>query len=285
VLLSRGNGELSDMICAIDGGLYSHGAVWTGKRVVHATLGGIVYGDVAMECKEQQYVDVYRFSRGGKPLGTDGWPAEPVVERAESFVGGCYAYTDLIMVAVLIGYGRRPQIPVMEIIVRRIGARLADTLAEWFRSKRQGAPSSTAPTATAVSIDPKTCTELVGTAFYEAKSLPPHAYALEVLLAGRKTSTRSGNASDPTDLEVEYGMLAAGFRDLLRRELPAVDTGQRTRAGLVDTFDASATTRGPMSPRTVIAGGRALPLSSLTPWDLQTSPTLFCVGRLTCSGS
>ncbi len=279
VLLSLGVGDLSEMICLIDGGRYSHAALWTGNRVVHATLGGIVLADLEGQ-KQQKLTDVYRYTRDGHPLGSERWPSEPVIERAERFVGGRYAYSDLVMLAMLIGYGRRPRIPVMETIVRRIGAHAADGVTAWFQDqmrrsrKAAGQSSPAAPDAPGIAT---TCTELVGTAFYEAESTPPHAYALEVVQPGRHDALQSAG-SNP-ELEAQYASLAAACRDFVRPDLPLLDLVQQSQGAVLEAGPIDAVI-GWRKSRKVVAGDRSLPLSTLTPRDLQTSPTLVCVGRL-----
>ena len=42
VLLSCGREALSQLICKVDGGMYSHAALWDGHKVVEATARGVV---------------------------------------------------------------------------------------------------------------------------------------------------------------------------------------------------------------------------------------------------
>jgi len=122
VLLSRGVGSLSDLICSVDGGSYSHAGVWDGQCVVEATLGGIAANPIGHALESQQYVDVYRFCRDGSRLGAHEWPAAPVIGQARSFVGMKYAYADLLLAAVVVALGRRTSLPVMKRALRQLGA-------------------------------------------------------------------------------------------------------------------------------------------------------------------
>ncbi len=278
ILLSRGFGDISDMICASDGGRYSHAALWTGESVIHATLSGVKADGLLASHGPQQYVDVYRFSRNGEqPLGSDPWPAAPVIARAQSFVGGPYAYTDLMMLALLLGFARRRRIPALDSIVRRLSAQLADGAAAWLETRRHEARAAAGHPPEATSpLEAKTCTELVGTAFYEAESDPTHAYGLEVVLPGRDAGVKVLSA-DP-ELDPTYDDLEAACRALVRQEFPELERAQKTRED--ERVQASVQTLGWTSSRRVIAGERALPLSSLTPRDLEMSPSLRCIGRL-----
>jgi hypothetical protein len=270
VLLSRGIGEISDLICAIDGGSYSHAGIWTGTSIVHATFEGIERDGLEAAVADRQYVDAFRYHRDGAVLGSARWPVEPVLECAASFVGGSYAYSDLLMLGLLIGYGRRPGIPALDSAVRKIGARLAERLDAWLE-RQTGHGSDGRPA-------PMTCTELVGAAFYAAASDPAHAYAIEVVLPGRSPlPPRALSGPDPG--AAEYERVAESVRQVLRRHGLALAAEANPTAASGDPPNPRALfdlTR----PRRAIAGERALPLRTLTPRDLETSPTLTRVGRL-----
>lgn len=276
VLLSRGIGEISDLICAIDGGSYSHAGLWTGTGVVHATFEGIVGDDLDASLADRQHVDVFRYERDGAALGSARWPAEPVLACAASFVGGSYAYSDLLMLALLIGYGRRPGVPALDSAVRKVGAHLAERLDVWLERQRAAAGAADA------GPEPMTCTELIGTAFYAAASVPAHAYALEVVLPGRGPEPPLA-LSGPDPAASEYERVAQLWRQVLRRHAPALDADLCRRASGGDPPSPPALF-GLTRPRRVIAGERALPLRTLTPRDLETSPTLARVGRLEVPG-
>ena len=277
VLLSRGIGEISDLICAIDGGSYSHAGIWTGGSVVHASFEGIARAGLETSLADRHHVDVFRYQRDGAALGSPRWPADPVVACAISFVGGAYAYSDLLMLALLIGYGRRPGVPALDSAVRKLGANLAKRLDAWL--ERQVAQDAAGRPA------PMTCTELVGAAFYSAASVPAHAYALEVLLPGRSPAPPPA-LSGPDPAAAEYERVAESIRQVLRRHGLALDAdaGGDPEASSADPANPRALL-GLTRPRRVIAGERGLPLRTLTPRDLETSPTLVRVGRLAERGA
>jgi len=280
VLLSRGTGDLAKMICAVDGGLYSHAALWTGERVVHATLAGVLASPLAPSHGPMVYVDVYRFSKYSSLLGTERWPSEPVTKRAESFVGASYAYADLAMLAMLIGYARRPGIPAMELVVRHLGAHLADGLTWAFRKQLKDACTADGePTATKRPVS-KTCTELVATCFFEAESTPAHDYALEVVLPGREPELGLESMADPK-LETQYEQVVVACQEFVQQDFAALESAQQSRAEQL--AQESSLESALTDSRTLVAGGRLLPLSTISPRDLQISPTLACVGRLSLS--
>jgi hypothetical protein len=269
VLLSRGIGDLSDLICSVDGGSYSHAALWDGEHVVEATLGGIHANPLAHSLQALQYVDVYRYHRDEHWLGECAWPAEPVVAHARTFIGAKYAYADLLMAAVVISLGRRTSIPAMKLALRRFGAQAGNYLASKLFP---------ALNASSDAKDAMVCTEVVAAAYYHAPSIPVHRYALEVLVRGRSANEGLGAVprSEQATLEAEYLELSLQWRTYLRAGAPDL-------ARDVDAAEEASCQEGLFGltdDRIVRAGDRALPLSCVTPRDLETSPSLKCLGRI-----
>ena len=87
VLLSYGDGWISDVIRLVGGGLYSHAAFFNGELIVEAGLRGVVSTPLEKEVIAQKYVDVYRFkSDTGMDFSFPDWPADPVVQRANYYL-------------------------------------------------------------------------------------------------------------------------------------------------------------------------------------------------------
>jgi len=264
VLLSRGVGSLSDLICSVDGGSYSHAGVWDGQCVVEATLGGIAANPIGHALESQQYVDVYRFCRDGSRLGAHEWPAAPVIGQARSFVGMKYAYADLLLAAVVVALGRRTSLPVMKRALRQLGALAGQQMArKIFCAEGRG--------------DAKICTQVVVSAFYDAAAEPRHRYGLDVRVKGGRESEAGRELvadAEEARIEVEYAELSRQWRGMLCSERPSI------RCGLEMLESSAQEGLGLSEDQVVRAGGRRLPASCVTPRDLETSPSLELLGRI-----
>ena len=97
VLLSLGVGKLSDAIRQLDGGQYSHAAIWTGSQVLEATLPEVMTNPLerSLENHPRVYVDAYRHA------DIAGKSAE-VVRQAEQLLGRPYAKGDLLLLTALV---------------------------------------------------------------------------------------------------------------------------------------------------------------------------------------
>ncbi|MCM1989951.1 hypothetical protein [Oceanirhabdus seepicola] len=107
VLLCRGEGLFSDMIVLLDGGTYSHAALYAGKIdgkhcIMQATGRGIVC-DPIEKIKEETFVDVLRFNKDKHKLGEANYPYKPILEIGQAYVDSHvkYAYDHLIILALL----------------------------------------------------------------------------------------------------------------------------------------------------------------------------------------
>jgi hypothetical protein len=260
VLLSRGLGDISDLICGVDGGSYSHAALWDGERAIEATLGGVHANPIEHSLLSLRYVDVYRFHRQGSWLGTEGWPAEPVVEQARSFVGGRFAYAELLMAAMVVALGRPTAPAAMKLALSRLGGHAG----HYYASKLF--PASALG-------DAKVSTEIVAAAYSGARSTPAQTYALDVRLRGwtDEPAPAGVRARAHAALEADYRDLALQWRLRLRAGAPE----------LADVIERLAQTGEAASRRALgRIGERGLPACCATPRDLETSPSLECMGRL-----
>ncbi|HLK39829.1 MAG TPA: hypothetical protein VKU41_23895 [Polyangiaceae bacterium] len=97
VLLSLGVGKLSEAIRQLDGGQYSHAALWTGSEILEATLPEVTSHPMADSLKEHPrvYIDAYRHrAAAGK--------TDAVVRQARRLLGQPYAKGDLLLLTALV---------------------------------------------------------------------------------------------------------------------------------------------------------------------------------------
>lgn len=260
VLLARGSSRLgspiSDWICVLDGGRYSHAAIWDGDAVLEASGDGakVQAADVKKLICEHEFTDVYRFTRNGHRLGDPGWSAAPVLEVARSYVGCAYPYAQLCLLGVLVGLGRSTGLPQAQLLLRSLGGELARLVSEVRSdgSRRR----------------PMTCSQFVGVAFWEADPAPERRYSLVVPYTPSALMTRS--------FDGELDRIVADCRTEL--------AGLGALAGGVWPRDPARGHHGErafgLEPVHVRAGDRWLPHHCLTPKDLEQSPTLRLVGAL-----
>src|SRR4051812_36350039 len=92
ILLSLGEGKISRAIQALDGGLYSHAALWAGEGILESTLPNVLEHplNVSLNKHGRVYVDVYRHQ------GAAGKRSR-IVEEARKFVGRPYASGELLL--------------------------------------------------------------------------------------------------------------------------------------------------------------------------------------------
>jgi hypothetical protein len=246
VLLSYGNSRISNIIRLIDGGHYSHGALFDGTDIVEAGLRGVVRTPLETEIQVQAYVDAYRFhSDGGDPLAPPDWPADPIVARAHYYLdkGTPYADNQLYLVGALILL-KRP-------FNRVEKAALQAVLKEVFELYKCIASGGEAKSVV--------CSELVYRSFYEA--LPARKYALTI--RGAFAPLQAGPLDFETPLASQDAYtLDAEYQDLLDQS-----------EALFHQFNP------PPSPPPLTAASVVAP-EMVSPHDLERSPNLRRIGRL-----
>ena len=166
VLLSYGDGLISDLIRLVDGGLYSHVAFFNGKSIVEAGLRGVVSTLLENEVNAQRYVDVYRFkSDNGMDFSSRDWPVEPVAQRANYYLdkGTKYANNQLYLVGVLIIIRKLPHDRVEKAALRFIISMVFKLFKRILEGKE---------------VKSVICSELVYRSFYEA--IPEKKYGLSI---------------------------------------------------------------------------------------------------------
>lgn len=262
VLLSYGDGFISDAIRLIDGGKYSHAALFDGSKIVEAGLRGVVHTPLELEIGAQKYVDAYRFqSDTGMPLAPPDWPADPVIQRAHYYLekGTRYADNQLYLVGVLIVLKRLTFSRVEKAVMQAL-------LAMVFKLFKRIADGG--------EVKSVVCSELVYRSFYEA--LPEKKYGLTIkgAFAALQASVDSdfdsllqndsgpalNDAAQPYELDPEYQDLLEQTENLYRQIEPGLFAPERQ-----DLLEAA-------SP--------FVAAEMVSPHDLQRSPNLKLIGRL-----
>jgi len=178
ILLSAGDSDIDKIILMLDQGDYSHTTQYIGVEngkhmVVEATTGGIKYHSTDEDMKVQTLVDVYRYkSLDGHQLGDAGWPAAPVTSHAQTFAGGAYAYTDLLLVAVVLLASEMPHDKYLKEVTRLLLANVQHQIVKWLVDNSGKTPM--------------TCVQVATSAFWEAAATPEHKYALQIDINGAR---------------------------------------------------------------------------------------------------
>lgn len=250
ILLSAGSNPLDQLIMMIDQGDYSHTTQYIGKidgvhKVVEATQEGIKFHSTKDDMDIQDLVDAYRYvSPDGHHFGEPGWDVQPVLDKAMSFVGADYAYSDLFLCAVVILASEIPKQDILREIIILLGNDLVDKIIGWLNNNSKQVPM--------------TCVQVATSAFWQAASTPPNKYGLQVVINnGRKPL-------EPSNELTHYKNIRKRLSSNLNSSFP----------NLVGNLNQ------PKERLTVFAGSDLLPLGTCTPRDLQTSPTLKFVGCL-----
>ncbi|MEM6999733.1 MAG: hypothetical protein AAF529_03035 [Pseudomonadota bacterium] len=248
VLMMRGNANISTLIQKLDGGSYSHAAMfsWTdGAPCVWDHSNKLVMGPVPLEkgIHGSRWVHVYRFEKDGHPLGSDAFPSAPVIKALSVHKGAPYDEHLLMLAGVVALAAHMPKRGVQRMLLRELLNRLLKAL-DWYLDRHQ------------LNENTLICTAVPALAFWGAEhSQQNHAYALEVDLARRS----------PAILDDE--LLRAVIAEIRDRFLSS-----RPELSLAGA---------PATERWVAAGGGAMPVNLLSPSDLEFSRTLQRVGRLT----
>ena len=173
VLLSRGWGNLSNVICLLDGGKYSHSGICVGfdddgmPLIVQATKQGVAVRRLKDDLAAQRYIHLYRFkSDTNETFLSPDWPPWPVINKANEYEsnGTKYAYDQLLLLGIIVLARRAP--------VGKLGqARIRLWLDQFAEHYRAHATSKK---------EEVTCSELIYRCFYEADAKPPGKYGLTI---------------------------------------------------------------------------------------------------------
>ena len=256
ILLSKGDGLVSNLITQLDGGKYSHGALWSGAGVIQATGEGI------SESKIAGTHGVYRYPDLPKKV------AEDIVTIARAQVNERYAYGELLMLGALFASGLRIEGAILTRMLDAIGGPTASKLKAWLDAH--------------AGMKARVCTELVASAYYDAADA---RFALKILsrAAGGTLPDAIARAT-PQQATRSAATVTRGVAPVVddpRLAADAVAAAQNCR-DLVLQHNLGARAR----MRKVLAGVVAIdaetnkPLGVVTPRDLECSPSLRFVGRL-----
>lgn len=263
VILSRGicTGKglcISDIIVALDGGDYSHAAVFDGKHFVQATTKGVVASEPVRQIEHQSYLHVYRFlDSEGNPLDVS-LPSLPVTNASHTMLGMPYAYDELVLVAMLVIMRKVTSISLLKDIIELFGGVALTKLREWYEKHIKHSESRSV-----------ICSEVVAQSFWDASDGNGKPYGLEIEVIGRH---RSGNEL-PQNLPLDCEQFLDNLEDFMAEENPLFYQANQL---LLEQM----TMKGmPSVKQTVIAGSRLLPANCVSPCDLQRCQTLHLVGN------
>lgn len=253
VLLSYGDGWISDVIRLVDGGRYSHAAFFNGKTIVEAGARGVVETPLEREVGAQKYVDVYRFkSDSGMDFSSQGWPVDPVAQRANYYFekGTKYADNQLYLVGVLILARKLPRDRVDKAVLRAMIAMVFKLFKRIFEGKE---------TKSVV------CSELVYRSFYEA--IPEKKYGLTIKGTLAPLNTRLDSL-----VENEPGAAPANDTELDEMIEQAEQMYWEINPELASSKNEIHSLLN--------AGNPLVAAEMVSPHDLEISPNLDLIGRI-----
>lgn len=253
VLLSYGEGWISDVIRLVDGGLYSHAAFFNGESITEAGLRGVVSTPLENEVMAQKYVDVYRFkSDNDMNFSSPDWPVEPVIDRAKYYLekGTKYADNQLYLVGVLIVIRKLPHNRVEKAVLRAV----IDMVFKLFKRILEGKETKSV-----------VCSELVYRSFYEA--IPEKKYGLTIKGTLAPLSVRLGSlveneSLEPYPVDEELNEMLEKAEQMYWKINPGLEASKNEINYLLK------------------AGNPLVSAEMVSPHDLQISPNLELIGRI-----
>jgi hypothetical protein len=258
VLLSLGASKTSAAIRALDGGSYSHAALWTGEGIIESTTPEVIQHslDQSLELHPRVYVDAFRH----KTIGSRG---AAVVTEARRYAGRPYAYGDLFISALLMSTTAWRPTSGWQLAVLTSGCQLNHFLK--LDKPREG--------------ELVTCTELAVRSYFQAH-VPIHVVpeggdrfdgkamlAAIVELAGGAIPKDAGPPVTPEQWTQTQELLRTKFFALTGRD-PLIGDGRK--GAVLGGWDGH-------SP---VAAGADWGANLVTPHYLEKSPDLELQGRL-----
>ncbi len=276
VILSRAKffiqgGWESALIVLLDGGHYSHCALFTGEAFIEMITPGIVASPARVKTRVHRYSDVYRFqdAQGHELNTTPDLPALPITRQADGYLNtaNAYGYTEALMVAVILilrgALAPRWAQPVLEVIAGIILTRLKRLIDSMVANK----------------IMTMTCSQLVSECFWLPSDRLGAPYGLHVNVAERHRVHRNEVAKASDRLQSVLDQLA----DQLGRIEPEYPAQlEIARINLHESLRTGASS-GISGIEELVAGSSCLPSNCVTPCDLQISRNLRYTGRY-CEG-
>ncbi len=258
VLLFHGNGLLSRFIRLFDGSIYSHAGIFDGEHIVEAEAvsdeHAIEANDPLRSCRSASFTHVFRFvNRNKLKLGDATLPYDPVGKVVDAFKNSRerYAYSQIMLLGVLIGTRKLPIVPGLAEMLRHV----LDESAEWLNLRLSGGQE--------VII----CSELVYKCFDDLNDVQ---YQVEI--AG-----------------VDPAAVSTGLQPRMTLMPETTEASSDSHFGKqVGAFMSTyALARGLDLKNLADEANKLLPLAVpafVTPRDLATSPNLVLVGQLVISG-
>ena len=236
--------ELSTLIKQVDQGGYSHTLLYVGidpddgeHKVIHATSKGIIKQDLSDIITNQavDLLDVYR-CRGD-------FAVDKVLANAESYLGGSYFYSELLLGGLVIMVVDEMHDPAKQIKTRISLAKKMHAIAQQL--KKPGGP------------EPMVCVQVATSAYWDADTSDQRTYAIKVKLdGGRKRVPQL-------------------FKKLLKTLIDFI------KLTIGSHHESNELTVSPdVEPVILKAGSTDLPLGTCTLRDLSHSPSLELVGSL-----
>jgi hypothetical protein len=264
VLLSRGWGRLSSVICLLDGGAYSHSGICVGfdqdkmPLIVEATQKGVVANRLEDDQAVQRYIDLYRFKPDPKKtLPPLNWPLTPVINKANQYlaIGTQYAYSQLLLMGILVMVRKAPAGELGQAKIRYWLAKFVEYFKALITSNKEEV----------------TCSELIYRCFYEAKTTPPGKYGLTIRgtigPGGHLIKAFSvGSIPAHMKLDPETAKVFKEAATVLRKIKPNFNPSIKQITGRRSTIG-------------IMAANPNVCADMVTPYDLQKSPNLVKVGE------
>lgn len=264
VFLSRSWGTLSDAICLLDGGDYSHSAICVEidpdgmPMIVEATKDGVVASRLEDSLAVKRYIDLYRFkSDTNETFQSPNWPPGPVITRAEDYKknGTKYAYSQLLLMGILVLVRRAPVGKLGQAKIRYWLAKFVEHFKAYATGKKEEV----------------TCSELIYRCFYEAIATPPAKYGLTIRGAlGPGGALIQMLSTKATPAQIGLDPKTAAIVD------EAVQVLLRLRPQF-NSYLTSAMKAG--KGVHIMAANPNVCADMVTPYDLQKSPNLIKVGE------
>jgi hypothetical protein len=262
VLMMAGYGwsKISEHICLpvswlirmLDGGSYSHATIVTiedGEPLAWDHGGEALElhpGPLDAALKGHLWCHVYRMCKNGEHLGSDRYPAQPVVTALDAHQGDKYDIGLLVLAGIVTVISRMPTDPEIRALARR-GLVLLVAALEWYIEHKD------------VRGGMLICCAVPGLAYWQALNELPHDYALQADLERHHV----GDGDEEWQAQIDQ------IKDLLTKIWPDVPQQisdyQKLLAANAEWVDI---------------GGTSLPVNFVSPMDLETSHTLERVGRL-----
>lgn len=243
---------VSWLIRVLDGGSYSHATIVTieGGEPMAWNHGGkkleLSPGPLDPALKGHLWCHVYRMCKHGEHLGSDRYPAKPVVDALGAHRGDRYDIGLLVLAGIVAVISRVPKDPDVRALARK-GLILLVAALEWYIEHKD------------VRGGMLICCAVPGLSYWDAVHELAHDYALQADLERHHVG----------DGDEEWQALVDQIRQLLARIWPdtpeLIRTYEQTLAANADWVDI---------------GSSSLPVNFVSPLDLESSHTLERVGRL-----